>query len=133
MSHYTKWFGGEWAPAAAEIFEECGIKTYVLENATTCELAKVLDTARYGWEIIWVKEVARICENFDVDWQDVHAEWTKTYNQLYDSDSGYHRSSLTPVPGPIGGHCVIPNLDLLDDWMTRLIQTFNDDYKELAA
>jgi hypothetical protein len=34
-------------------------------------------------------------------------------------------------PGFIGGHCVIPNLDLIDDDALGIIRTINSDYAKI--
>ena len=136
MTRFDKWFGGRRADQAAVLFEGADVFAQVFPDALTCELAKVLDTTRYGWEIVWVKEVAAICKAYGVDVVDVHDLWTYNYNAGY-RDLGYSdftRSVLNPVPGPIGGHCVMPNLELLGDWpVTIIINSFNDIYEGESA
>ena len=136
IKRFVKWFGGGRSAEAGAIFRNAGLEVLCLPRALTCELAKVLDTTRYGWEIMWHKEAARLCERYGEDWDTVLTEWTRTYNDGYahydDERSGltYRRSTLFPLPGPIGGHCVIPNLDLLpDDFVpAAVIRAQNDTY-----
>ena len=128
---FVKWFGGRHAAEAADIFEACGVSTRVFGRALTTEVAKVFDTTRYGWEIVWAKESARICTELGVA-PVILKLWTRDYNNGYKAlDKGYlRRSILTATPGPIGGHCVIPNLSLIQDRLLDLIRSFNYGYQE---
>jgi len=128
---FVKYFGGEKAKEAAEIFENIGIKTEVFEKPETTELAKILDTTYYAWNIVFQKEVKRICDEMDLDFDEVYTTPNRDYNEGYKKLGMEHvvRPVLKDFPGPIRGHCLIPNCDLLDDWVTEVIKERNRRWK----
>jgi UDP-N-acetyl-D-mannosaminuronate dehydrogenase len=95
------------------------------------ELAKLLDTTYLGWCVMFEKESARICEEQGADPYVVYSWWNAEYNDGYGrlGESRFIRPILDPMPGPIGGHCVIPNAHLLDSWLTKTIIERNETYK----
>ena len=118
--------------AAVAHLQKAGIKTQVFANSTTTELAKVQCTRRYGVSLVEMKESVRECEEFGVPFQEVYTEWNNAYNQGYAElgDQRFSRPVLYPLPGPIGGHCVIPNLELLADRpLSEFIKSRNETYK----
>lgn len=129
---FVKYFGGpkEKARAAAKIFSDIGIKTKIFEKAETTELLKILDTTYYGWNIIFAKEVKRICDKVKLNFDDVYTIPNYDYNDGYIKlgKSNVVRPVLKAVPGKIGGHCVVPNLELLDDWIADIIKERNKKY-----
>src|SRR3990167_2347401 len=117
---------------AIEHLQRAGIKTQALANSTTSELAKVLCTRRLGMTVVEMKETARLCEKYSVPFQEVYTEWNNNYNDSYAQLGEYRfmRPTLFPMPGEIGGHCVIPNLELIPkDEISQLILGRNDVYK----
>lgn len=129
LLRFRKWFGGVRAEFAAALWPG---ESRTLSSALLCELAKVLDTTRYGWEIVWAKEAAALCEEYELPWESVLSLWTNDYNAGYHAagKGRYQRSDLIPVGGPIGGHCVIPNLGLLPDsfFPAVVIENANHEY-----
>lgn len=128
---FVKYFGGPKAKEAADIFASIGVPTRVFEKAETAELGKLLDTAYYAWNIIFAKEVKRVCDKMDLDFDEVYTTPNKDYNEGYKKlgKPNVIRPVLEPTPGPIGGHCVIPNAELLDDWLTEIIKERNKAYE----
>jgi UDP-N-acetyl-D-mannosaminuronate dehydrogenase len=106
MLQYDKFVGGIDEAAgsiAAAHFERLGMRTRVLPSPEVTELAKLTETTYFGLQIAWAQEVERYCDHFQVDYDDVVA--------IYE-EVGY----LPPVKffsGVIGGHCVMPNIDIL--------------------
>ena len=127
---FIKYFGGEKAREAARIFSRAGVKTKILKNPETTELAKILDTTYYGWNIIFAKETKRICDTLNLDFQEVYTIPNMDYNAGYKKlrKPNVIRPVLKPTPGKIGGHCLIPNCELLDDWLTKTIKERNKKY-----
>jgi hypothetical protein len=127
---FVKYFGGRDAKQAAKIFSDIGIKTKVFPKAETTELLKLLDTTYYGWNIVFAKETKRICDKFGLDFNEVYTIANRDYNEGYKKLGMPHvmRPVLKPMPGKIGGHCVVPNCDLLDDWLTKTIKERNRKY-----
>ncbi|MDP3725387.1 MAG: hypothetical protein Q8R20_02880 [Nanoarchaeota archaeon] len=131
LKTFVKYFGGARARSAAGIFSTIGIKTKICKNAETVELLKILDTTYYAWNIVFCKEVKRICDNMNLDFDEVYTIPNTDYNEGYKKlgKSNVIRPILKPVSGPIGGHCLIPNAGLLDDWITKAIRERNKTYK----
>lgn len=127
---FVKYFGGKKAKEAAKIFSEIGIKTQVFKKPETTELLKILDTTYYGWNIIFAKEVKRICDKMKLNFEEVYTIANRDYNEGYKKlgKPNVVRPVLKAMPGKIGGHCIIPNCDLLDDWLTKIIKERNKKY-----
>jgi len=106
LQHYTK-FVGTSDPAAAQLaaahFESMGMKTKVLPSPEATELAKLTETTYFGLMIAWAQEVERYCDKIGQD----YAEVASFYDEI---------KFFPPVkyfPGVIGGHCVMPNIEIL--------------------
>lgn len=127
---FVKYFGGAKSKIAERYFTKLKIPTRSFPNAETTELLKILDTAYYGWNIIFAKETKRLCEKFNVDFNDVYTDANKSYNAGYKKLGMSHviRPLLKFAPGKIGGHCVIPNTKLLKDWLTDTLRNRNKRY-----
>lgn len=129
---FVKYFAGPKGKGkeAAKIFSNIGIKTKVFEKPETTELLKILDTTYYGWNIIFAKEVKRICDKLKVNFDDVYTIPNHDYNDGYVKlgNPNVARPVLKAMPGKIGGHCVIPNLELFDDWIADIIKKRNKKY-----
>lgn len=127
---FVKYFGGKKAKEAAKIFSDIGIKTQIFKKPETTELLKILDTTYYGWNIIFAKEVKRICDKLKLDFDEVYTIPNHDYNKGYTKlgKPNVIRPVLKPIAGKIGGHCVVQNCDLLDDWVTKTIKERNKKY-----
>jgi UDP-N-acetyl-D-mannosaminuronate dehydrogenase len=129
IERWTKYIGGanaEAAEAARKHFEKIRLKTKVLKNSTETELAKLFETTYRAWMVTCFQEMHRISTHFRTDFND-------TVDFLEDT----HRVRLDrPImyPGEIGGHCLIPNVNLLlesyDSELLRLILKSNEKRKE---
>ena len=129
MKRWTKYVGGatpEAAHAATKHFEKLGLKVKVLRSSTETELAKLFETTYRAWMIACFQEMHRISKSFDAD-----------FNETVDFLEDTHRVRLDrPImfPGVIGGHCLIPNTELLleayDSDLLRLILKSNEKRKE---
>ena len=108
LTYYDKFIGPIDAEAgilAKQHFESVGMTTRMLSSPEASELAKLTETTYFGVLIAWAQEVERYCEAVGVDYDEVVA----IYEQI-----GY----LPPVtfsPGIIGGHCVMPNIEILKE------------------
>ena len=114
----------------AAFFAKCGVGTVRFSSALAAELAKVLCTTQYGLDILVCKHIAALCETHGVPFREVYESWTAIYNNGY-ADMNlrkFMRPVLSPMPGPIGGHCVVPNCDLFDDKLTRLVKSWNAEF-----
>src|SRR2546425_29436 len=104
---YTK-FVGAMDPVsgerAAKHFESVGMKTRILSSPEATELAKLTETTFFGLMIAWAQEVERYCDQL---------------GQEYDEIASFYEEVkfFPPVkyfPGIISGHCVMPNIEILN-------------------
>jgi UDP-N-acetyl-D-mannosaminuronate dehydrogenase len=78
-----------------------------MSTTKTAELAKILvDTTYYGWLINYAQITKMICEKEGVDFDEMWKFADEIHENLGNRPKMY--------PGIIGGHCVIPNLNLID-------------------
>lgn len=108
LKFYTKYIGSdnlEWAKKAAEHYEKIGVKTRILDKPEKTEFIKLLSTSYYGLLIGWAQEVNRICKENELDYDEIMS-YAKEIQER-----GHPRPVMRPEP--IGGHCVIPNINLL--------------------
>ena len=124
---FVKFLGGEQAGEVEHYFRKAGLKTYLFDSSETTELMKILDTSFYGLCIEYTKEVKRLCEQYKVPFE-AWTLWTNNYNAGYQK-LGYPeftRPNLIPVMKKIGGHCILPNSEMLDSKFTNLIKKLNE-------
>jgi UDP-N-acetyl-D-mannosaminuronate dehydrogenase len=107
LRRYRKFVAGTSAQAVTLVedhFAAAGITTQSMSSPQALELAKLLDTTYFGVLVAWAQEMDRFADAVDADY------W-ETTAFLEEIDF------LPPVvfqPGYIGGHCVMPNLELLE-------------------
>ena len=105
--------------------KKCGIKTKQMSQPITLELAKVVcDTSYYGWLINFAQISKIIADKENVDYDEM---WSFT-----DEIQKFLKNRQKMFPGFIGGHCVIPNLDLVDDKALNQISTINNLFKKFS-
>ena len=116
LKTFTKYFGGHNAKYASKIFEPI-TDVKVVDKAITTELAKILSTTYYGWNIIFQKEAKRLADEHGADFDIAYTDWNNTYNEGYTKlgREEVTRPVLNHVPGPIMGHCVWENSRFLKD------------------
>lgn len=132
LRRYTKFYSVyDWAPNsiwASKQYEKrmrsAKIKTKKMSNPLTLELAKiVVDTSYYGWLITYAQLSNMIAIKNNVD-----------YDEMWSFSDEIHKflgNRPKMFPGFIGGHCVIPNLDLIKDGTLNLIKEINSDYAKI--
>lgn len=127
---FVKYFGGRCAEEAAQVFSSRGIQTRCVTDSRVTEAIKLWDTTQYGWQIVLMKEIHRWCEAHEVDFNLVYSEANKDYNDGYTrlGRPEVVRPHLHHLPGPIGGHCVIPNCSLLESPIAEIIKDLNRRY-----
>ena len=130
---FAKYVGGENPVVVYSVryyLETAGITTKMVSSPEASELSKILCTTYYGWNIIFAKEVAAICEEMNLPFKEVYADWNKEYNKGYAKlgMEQFVRPVLEPVKGRCGGHCVVQNCDLLDSFVTNFVKERDKDY-----
>lgn len=135
---FCKFFGGnnkQLIGEATGLFLTLGIECGQYKDAYTSEIAKLLCTTYYGLVITFQKEVKKLCDKCNVDFFDVYNMYNLTYNDGYKKlkEEQFIRPVLNDMPGGIGGHCVIPNCEILKDTLNFDIAEFilekNNGYK----
>ena len=129
LKRYSKFFAVEpGAPNAKQaisryttLLKKSGVKPVKLSNPLTLELAKIVcDTSYYGWLINYAQLSNLIAIKHKVDYDEM---WSFT-----DEIHKFLGNRPKMFPGFIGGHCVIPNLELIDDKSLWQIDKINNLY-----
>ncbi len=129
LKRYTKFYGidsnaprAHWADLTYErLMRRCKVRTKRMSKPITLELAKiVVDTSYYGWLITYAQLSNMIAIKNKVD-----------YDEMWSFADEIHRflgNRPKMFPGFIGGHCLIPNLDLIHHETLNLIKKLNNAY-----
>ncbi len=129
MKRYAKFYAIEssaprkkWASSVyAKLMKKAGVTTKQMSSPITLELAKiVVDTSYYGWLITYAQLSNMIAIKHNVD-----------YDEMWSFAEEIHKflgNRPKMFPGFIGGHCVIPNLDLIHHQTLDLIKNINNTY-----
>jgi UDP-glucose 6-dehydrogenase len=126
---FIKFIGGndkELVEKTIELFNNAGINCYRCQDSKTSELLKLICTTYYGWNIVFEKEVKKLCDKLNGSFHDIYNISNKTYNVGYVQleEQQFMRPNLKHVEGEIGGHCVIPNCEILKDYLDWDIAKF---------
>jgi len=134
QKRYTKFFAVEpdapkskWASFTySKMMKKCGIKIKKMSKTLTLELAKiVVDTSYYGWLITYAQLSNMIAIKNKVNYDEMWSYADEIHKILGNRPKMF--------PGFIGGHCVIPNLDLISDRTLNLIKEINSDYAKILS
>jgi UDP-N-acetyl-D-mannosaminuronate dehydrogenase len=129
MKRWTKYVGGANAIAAEAArvhFEKLGLRVKVLKSCAETELAKLFETTYRAWMIACFQEMHRISMALGADFDETVDFLEDTHRLRFDRPVMF--------PGVIGGHCLIPNTELLlkayDSGFLRLILESNEKRKQ---
>jgi UDP-N-acetyl-D-mannosaminuronate dehydrogenase len=129
LQRYSKFFAVESNTAKSKTAElefkklmgKCGVKTKKISTPVTLELAKIIcDTSYLGWLVNYAQISNMIAIQHGVDYDEMWSFSDEIHKFLGNRPKMY--------PGYIGGHCVIPNLDLMHNQTLDLIKNMNDTY-----
>jgi hypothetical protein len=107
LRRYRKFVAGTSAEAVATVedhFAAAHVATGRMSSPESLELAKLLETSYFGVLVAWAQEMDRFAAATGAD----YAEMAGFFDEI-----GFF-PPVTFQPGYIGGHCVMPNLDLLE-------------------
>ena len=77
-----------------------------------------MSTTYYAWNILFEKYLHQLSKKHKANFNQVYTKWNKIYNAGYKKTKpNVIRPILKHFPGPIGGHCLIPNVKILDKWL----------------
>jgi len=115
---FVKYIGADNKKAgqmAKKHLESLGIKTKVFYPSITTEIGKLFSTTYYGLCIAWHGEMKNICDKEGIDFGKAVRDFNETYNQGYEKlgKKNVIRPVLFPPDKGIGGHCVVPNTEIL--------------------
>jgi len=130
ISRYTKFIGAI-DPAsgekAARHFQSAGLKTKILSTPEASELAKLTETTYFGLMIAWAQELERYCDRSGANYEEIIA--------FYEEIKFF--PTVKYFPGVIGGHCVMPNIKILQQFtkseILEAIQSSNQSKMEREA
>ena len=129
LKRYTKFFvisanapRDKWASSRyVKLMKRCGVKTKKMSKPETLELAKIIcDTSYLGWLINYAQLSNMIAIEHRVNYDEM---WS-----FSDEIQEFLGNRPKMYPGYIGGHCVIPNLDLMHSDILNLIKKMNTNY-----
>lgn len=106
LASYTKFIGAIDPTAGEETarhFQAAGLKTKVLSTPEASELAKLTETTYFGLMIGWAQELERYCDRSGANYDEILS--------FYEEIKFF--PSVKYFPGVIGGHCVMPNIEIL--------------------
>lgn len=114
LRFYTKFVGAldaAGAQKAVHHFESIGLKTKILSSPEATELAKLTETTYFGLIIAWAQELERYCDQSGQDYQEI--------TSFYDEIKFF--PPFKYFPGVIGGHCVMPNIEILSKFRRSVV------------
>jgi UDP-N-acetyl-D-mannosaminuronate dehydrogenase len=103
---YVKFVAGTNSHATEQVrqhFIAAGMKSEIMGTPEALELAKLLETTYFGMLIAWAQEMNRFAEIVNADYLEVG----KFFREIA------YLPNVLFQPGYIGGHCVMPNIALL--------------------
>jgi hypothetical protein len=132
---FPKYFGSshvDGAYQACAVFRKCGVKSVPYKGTSSLEAAKLWDTTQYGLMIVIEKLIHKYCKENSLDFNMVYTEWNKTYNEGYMElgKPNVVRPYLKHMKGEIGGHCVLPNAELLNTYLGTWLLNLNKELSE---
>lgn len=133
---FVKFIGSdsvEAANLATSHYTDLGISTITCESSRTTELGKLFSTTYYGLIIAWHGEMKKVCDSFGVSYEETVSLFNQTYNDGY-RDLGRNdviRPTLYPPENGIGGHCIIPNVKILNNQMESLALDLISGYSKV--
>jgi UDP-N-acetyl-D-mannosaminuronate dehydrogenase len=133
LGHYIKFVAAvdpQVASMAVRHFESVGLKPRTMSKVETLELAKLAETTYFGVLIAFAQELNRFAEHLRADY--FFAEHLRA--DYFEATDFFEEVDFLPrtkyFPGFIGGHCVIPNIKLLqqlrDSDLLNAIMKSND-------
>jgi UDP-N-acetyl-D-mannosaminuronate dehydrogenase len=117
LQTYVKFVAGTDGLAAERVqahFKAAGIPSETMSAPEALELAKLLETTYFGLLIAWAQEMNRFAVKMDADYLEVG----KFFKEIA------YLPNVLFQPGHIGGHCVMPNIALLQ-------QCFQSEFLEV--
>ena len=123
VKKYSKFVSSD-VPLNPEIkleLEKRFVRIQWMSTTKTAELAKILvDTTYYGWLINYAQITKMICDEEKIDFDEMWKFSDEIHENLGNRPKMY--------PGIIGGHCVLPNLNLINNENIERIKKINEQF-----
>ncbi len=112
---FAKFIGGESVSEVADYFRRAGIKVTLFDKSETTEAMKLFDTEYYRTCIEFTHRVKKYCDEHNLNFHEVFTLANQTYNEGYTKldHPEFVRPVLQPIMKEIGGHCLLPNKELI--------------------
>tara|TARA_R110000824_G_scaffold231335_2_gene419148 strand:+ start:27808 stop:28563 length:756 start_codon:yes stop_codon:yes gene_type:complete len=136
LKTFVKFVGGdnkEAVDATIKHYDQINITYEVLSSSTATELAKVLSTTYYGVCIAFHNDINKLCDRYGVKYEEVGTKWNITYNEGYKNlgmKNVIRPVLYPPKNGKIGGHCVIQNAELCQQFFNSKALEYILELKE---
>lgn len=117
---FTRWIGcasDDAREAAVDIWRPLVRGVRMVDDSSHTELLKLRSTSKYAINIAWTQYEKECTDMVGMDFELVK-EFDQDYNSLYEK-LGYDdvkRYILDPPNNKIGGHCLVPNAKLLNEF-----------------
>lgn len=104
-------------------FQSAGMKIEQVREPEETEAGKLWELAAFAWSITLEKTIHAYCQERGLDFDVVYRQFSETYNRGFQDMGMPHvtKPVLKHMPGPIGGHCILPGCDLLGDSLTSVL------------
>jgi UDP-N-acetyl-D-mannosaminuronate dehydrogenase len=131
LYNYTKFIGPaskEAGEMAERYYQSLGFKTKVLSSPWETEFAKIIDLAYFAVMLGWNQEMRRITEKFKINFDEI-AEFLKDVTIR----SGYRFPRPVYDGKPIGGHCIIPAVEMLNSvFPSKFLEAVLESNREVS-
>lgn len=116
---FPRWVGckdGKALSQACSLWQTMVETIRPVDSASVTEMLKMRSTAKYGVNLVWADYEKQLTDAVGTDFNAVKV-YDFDYNYLYEKTGWpqFSRYILDPPNGTIGGHCVVPNAELLDE------------------
>lgn len=112
---FVKWCGGSRADIASDYFSGTGMKTKITSNSDTTEALKLLCLAKYGMSIAFAGFTNEVANMVGFSYDEA-LMWDINYNDgICKTGRPQLRRPIIRKPDKvIGGHCILPNVKILN-------------------
>lgn len=114
---FIKIVGGDMLTPVLSHLREIGIVAKPMKRAEDAEAAKLFSTTYYYWNIEYMRQVHKFCEENGLNFDEVYTSTNEIYNLGY-TDMGM-KNVRRPILKYMGektlGHCLVPNVEILKD------------------